>query len=125
VLEGQARKDFEKSIDCKEFSDALIKHETVHANICEDAYRHYPKDPAEAYKILDTPENVAESEVKAYRAQKEALGNAIRGIIARNQGCGWVPTPGQQAKPLSVPSAHQTAEMEKNAWKAAKALGGP
>jgi hypothetical protein len=116
-LEGQALADFEQAKNCKVLSDAVIAHETVHQEHC---LRAFSTDHASAPKILDTPENVAESELQAWTRHKEIVGDAIRRIAGK---CGWQPTKRQQRDPKAMPTPAQTRNMQNRGWKAAKALG--
>jgi hypothetical protein len=116
-LEGQTRQDFEQAKNCKVLSDAVIGHESVHQEHC---MRAYLQDRVNAPKILDTPENVAESELQAWTRHKEIVGEGIRRIAGK---CGWQPTKRQRQDMMSVPSPAQTRNMQSRGWKAAKALG--
>jgi hypothetical protein len=116
-LEGQTLTDFEQAKNCKVLSDAVIAHETVHQEHC---LRAFSQDHANAARILDTPENVAESELQAWTRHKEVVGDAIRRIAGK---CGWQPTKRQKQDMNSVPSPAQSRNMQNRGWKAAKALG--
>src|SRR5262245_40464913 len=112
-LKGQAKTDFENQWDCKPFTDSLHAHEVIHKSHCDQAYARTAPDRAAGLAIQDTPENVAESEVQAYRAGMNELIKGIRDILAKNKGCGWDPTIGQKANPNSVPSTKQMQDMQK------------
>ena len=117
-LEGQVLKDYETDTNCKVSSDATIAHEETHREHCMRAYH---SDRANAPKILDTPENVAESELQSWTRHRDVLREGIRAIAGR---CGWEPTKRQKKDLESVPSTQQTKDMQARGWKALNALKG-
>ena len=117
-LEGEALRDYERSVDCKVLSDATIAHEAVHQEHC---MRAFAEDHRRAPALLDTPAQVAESELQAWKRHQEVVGEAIRALAGK---CGWQPTKRQLRDMTSIPSAAQTRAMQERGWKAAEALGG-
>lgn len=117
-LQDQVLKDYEKDTNCKVMSDATIAHEEVHREHCMRAYH---QDRRTAPAILDTPENVAESELQAWTKHRDVLREAVRALAGR---CGWEPTKRQKSDPNSVPSTQQTKDMQARGWKALNALKG-
>jgi hypothetical protein len=118
IDEGQTKQIFQAEWACKPLSDALEAHERVHQEHCMEAYA---KGQDKAQQILNTPANVAESELQAWTKHKEVVAEAIRNLV-RQKGCGWQPTKGQKNDINAVPSAKQTMDMQQRLFKAAKTL---
>jgi len=118
IDEGDTKKYFQQDWGCKPLSDGLEAHERVHQEHCKEAYS---KDASKANQVLNTPANVAESELQAWTKHKEVVAEAIRNLIWQ-KGCGWQPTKGQKNNINAVPSMKQTQDMQLRGFKAAKAL---
>jgi hypothetical protein len=117
-LEGDAEKKWRGKHVCKGSADAELAHEQVHQQICRATWAN---DPANAVNDLVTFENVAQSELQAWRRHRNLLRDEIQ-KLARN--CGWQPTERQKNDPNAVPTEHQTKDMEERGWKAFEALTG-
>jgi hypothetical protein len=115
-LEGDTEKKWRSAHVCKGSSDAELAHEEVHQRICRDTWA---KDPSLAVDRLTTIENLAESELQAWKRHRNRLRDEIRKLA--NQ-CGWEPTDRQKADPYSVPTETQTKNMEALGWRAINVL---
>jgi hypothetical protein len=119
-LTDQNRPDFERGMNCKPHSDAVIEHEKVHQKLCQEAYAKIA-DPKKAQEFLDDPANIAQSEVEAWEKERDVVAEQIRKIV-RDHDCGWDPTQGQKGNPNALPSQEQTKKMQERGWRAVESL---
>jgi hypothetical protein len=115
-LEGDNEKKWRDGHECKGSADAELAHEQVHQKICRDTWA---SDPSTARDQLAAPENLAESELQAWRRHRNRLRDEILQLAYQ---CGWEPTDRQKATPGSVPTEKQTKLMEAMGWNAFSAL---
>lgn len=117
-LEGDNEKKWRARHVCKASSDAELEHEKVHQKICRDTYA---RDGSLAPRRMQQIQNIAESELQAWKKHRDLLREEILKLAAN---CGWVPTDRQKQDPDSVPTEAQTKKMEEQGWKAFTALTG-
>jgi hypothetical protein len=117
-LEGDTEKKWRATHVCKGSAEAELAHEEVHQKICRDIW---DRNRFLAPKRLGLIQNIAESELQAWKRHRNRLRDEIQ-KLARN--CGWEPTDRQKSDPSSVPTETQTKEMEGRGWKAFNALNG-
>jgi len=115
-LEGDIEKHWRSTHVCKGSADAELAHEQVHQKICLQAWA---QDPANAASDLAQPENVAESELQAWKRHRNQLRDQIQRLAHK---CGWQPTKGQKNDPNAVPTPTQTKKMEERGWHAFQVL---
>jgi hypothetical protein len=115
-LQGDVEKKWRNTHACKGSADAELAHEQVHQRICRDTWI---ADQTKARDRLSTIENIAESELQAWKRHRNQLRDQILKLA---KPCGWEPTDRQQADPNAVPTETQTKRMEALGWNAVSAL---
>jgi len=89
---------------CRAISDAAVKHEAVHHDMCTDAYAAGGND--KAARMNKDKWLVAIGEVAAYTAQIQALRDSLR-KLTKKKGCGLQ---GYSDEQLAPPPTKQEAE---------------